>query len=41
MKMECGSSYTNKIESMFKDIETSKLEIVEFKKNTRQIAHNA
>ena len=41
MKMECGSTYTSKIESMFKDIETSKMEIVEFKKNTRQIAHNS
>jgi hypothetical protein len=41
MKTECGTAYTSKIETMFKDIESSKFEILDFKKNQRQIAHSA
>ena len=37
MKRECGCSFTSKIETMFKDMEISKIELVEFKKNVRNI----
>jgi hypothetical protein len=35
MKIECGSNFTSKIETMFKDIDTSKNEMIDFKKNLR------
>lgn len=35
MKIECGFGYTSKIETMFKDIESSRMEMIEFKKSIR------
>ncbi len=35
MRRECGSSFTGRAETMFKDMEISKLDLTEFKKTTR------
>jgi len=35
MKQECGCSYTSKLETMFRDLEVSSYESVDFSKNIK------